>query len=62
MLYVVTGAAVWGADRIARSTQLPINRTRNAKKSPVESPHRRIPIKASSGASILHDLLNTSFP
>jgi hypothetical protein len=61
-LHLFMGAAEGGSDAVLRCIQLPIHRLTTAKKSPVESPHMRMPVNDSSGASIRHGLGNTRSP
>ena len=42
--------------------QLPIHRRTNAKKSPVESPHMRMPVNASTGARFRQFMGNMTSP
>jgi hypothetical protein len=51
-----------GSNAVLLCIQLPIHRLTTAKKSPAESPHKRMPVNASSGANIRHGLGNTSSP
>jgi hypothetical protein len=57
---LVTGG--WGSDSVFLRIQLLIHRMATAKKSPVESPHMRMPVNVSTGARIRHGLGNMRSP
>ena len=62
MPYLLIAGAARESNTVCRFIQLPIHRVRSAKKSPVDTPHMRMPVNASSGANIRHGLANTRSP
>jgi hypothetical protein len=61
-LYFFFGAAESGSNSDFLCIQLLIQRMTTAKKSPVESPHMRMPVNVSTGARIRHGLGNMRSP
>jgi hypothetical protein len=53
-LYLFVLSAEWGSNAVLFWVQVLIRRLTSAKKRPVENPHMRMPVKASTGASIRH--------
>jgi hypothetical protein len=53
-LHLFVGAAERGVNAVLLFMKLLIHRLTTAKKSPVESPHMRMPVNVSTGPSIRH--------
>jgi len=61
-LHLLIGTPGWGFNAFFLRNQLVIHKLTTAKKIPVESPNMRMPVIASSGASIRHCSVNTRSP